>query len=76
LEIIMKLFPAALLGIAVLSTALWLTSAPALALGGCGPNQHRDGWGRCVFGGQNQDWCIRKTGHPATRMPNGTMRCL
>ena len=51
-------------------------SSPASALGGCGPNGHRDQWGRCVFGGQNQDWCIRKTGHPATRMPDGTMRCL
>ncbi|WP_084788587.1 GCG_CRPN prefix-to-repeats domain-containing protein [Bradyrhizobium sp. Cp5.3] len=72
----MKILAAALFGIAVLSTALWLTSAPALALGGCGRNAHRDGWGRCVPGGQNQDWCIRKTGHPATLMPDGTWRCI
>jgi hypothetical protein len=72
----MKSVSAALFGIAVLSAAVWLTATPALALGGCGPNAHRNGAGRCVFGGQNEDWCIRKTGHPATRMPNGTMRCL
>jgi hypothetical protein len=65
---------ATLFGLVALS--LMSISSPASALGGCGPNGHRDGWGRCVFGGQNQDWCIRKTGHPATRMPNGTMRCL
>lgn len=70
-----KLF-AALLGIAVLSTAIWSLTTPASALGGCGPNGHRNGYGRCVPGGQNEDWCIRKTGHPATRMPNGTLRCL
>ncbi|QPF93533.1 GCG_CRPN prefix-to-repeats domain-containing protein [Bradyrhizobium commune] len=72
----MKMLSAALFGIVVLSAGLWLTSTPALALGGCGPNAHRDGAGRCVPGGQNEDWCIRKTGHPATRMPNGTMKCL
>jgi hypothetical protein len=72
----MKDFSAALLGIVILCTALSSVATPALALGGCGPNGHRDAWGHCVFGGQNQDWCIRKTGHPATRMPNGTMRCL
>jgi hypothetical protein len=31
--------------------------------------------GECVWGGQNQDWCLRRTGHRATRMPNGTLRC-
>ena len=72
----MKKLSAALFGIVVLSAAaLWL-STPASALGGCGPNGHRDRYGHCVFGGQNEDWCIRKTGHPATRMPNGTLRCL
>jgi hypothetical protein len=70
-----KLF-AALLGIAVLSTATLSLTTPASALGGCGPNGHRNAAGFCVFGGQNEDWCIRKTGHPATRMPNGTLRCL
>ena len=72
----MKTLSAALFGIAVFSAAAWLTATPASALGGCGPNQHRDGAGRCVAGGQNQDWCIRKTGHPATRMPNGTLKCI
>jgi len=72
----MKSLSAALFGIVVLATALSSVATPALALGGCGPNGHRNAWGRCVFGGQNQDWCIRKTGHPATRMPDGTLRCL
>ena len=72
----MKSLSAALFGIVILSTALSSVVTPALALGGCGPNGHRNAWGRCVFGGQNQDWCIRKTGHPATRMPDGTLRCL
>ena len=69
-----RLFPA-WIGIAVLTTTLSAVS-PALALGGCGPNAHRNGWGQCVFGGQNQAWCVRKTGHVATRMPDGTLRCL
>ncbi len=70
-----KLF-AALLGLAVLSTATWSLTTPASALGGCGPNGHRNGYGRCVFGGQAEDWCIRTHGHPAVRMPNGTLRCF
>jgi hypothetical protein len=72
----MKKVSAALLGILILSAAVSFLATPASALGGCGPNRHRDGFGNCVFGGQNQDWCIRKTGHPATRMPDGTLRCL
>jgi hypothetical protein len=72
----MKKFSAALFGAFILSTGLSSMATPAFALGGCGPNQHRNGAGRCVFGGQNQDYCLRRTGHPATRMPNGTMRCL
>jgi hypothetical protein len=72
----MKNLSAALLGAVILSTAISLVATPAFALGGCGPNRHRDGWGHCVFGGQNQSWCLRKTGHPATRMPDGTLRCL
>jgi hypothetical protein len=76
-EIFMKVLSAALFGIAVLSIAQWLTSTPAQALGGCGRNAHRAGYfGPCVPGGQNQDYCIRRTGHPATRMPDGTWRCL
>jgi hypothetical protein len=65
-----------LLGIAIISATLSSAITPAYALGGCGPNRHRNGWGQCVWGGQNQDWCLRTTGHPATRMPNGTLRCL
>ena len=71
----MKILKATLLGVIVSITALTSVS-PAFALGGCGPNGHRGRWGRCVWGGQNQAWCIRHTGHPATRMPNGTMVCL
>ncbi len=72
----MKKLSAALLGVVVLSAGLSSLTTPAYALGNCGANGHRDGWGHCVYGGQNQDWCLRKTGHRATRMPNGTMRCL
>ena len=71
----MKKLLAGLIGVGIFS-AMVLAAAPANALGGCGPNAHRDPYGRCVFGGQNQDWCLRKTGHPATRMPDGTLRCL
>jgi hypothetical protein len=72
----MKKLSAALLGVVILSTAISSVVTPAFALGGCGPNRHRDAWGHCVFGGQNQDFCLRKTGHTATRMPDGTLRCL
>lgn len=72
----MKKLSAALLGVAILSAAASMIASPASALGGCGPNGHRNRWGQCVFGGQNQDWCLRKTGHVATRMPDGTLRCL
>jgi hypothetical protein len=48
---------------------------PAFALGGCGPNMHRGWGGQCVWGGQNEDWCLRRTGHPAWRAPNGEMIC-
>jgi hypothetical protein len=64
------------IGIVIISAALSSAVAPAFALGGCGPNQHRNGLGRCVWGGQHEDWCLRKTGHRATRMPNGNLRCL
>ena len=72
----MKTVSAALFGVVILSTALSAIATPALALGGCGPNAHRNGWGQCVFGGQNQSYCMRVTGHPATRMPDGTLRCI
>jgi len=70
----MKKLSVALLGIVLGSTVL-IGITPALALGGCGPNRHRNEFGQCVFGGQNQSDCIRRTGHPATRLPNGTRVC-
>ena len=71
----MKKFRLALLGAVVVSTALSLAAPPAFALGGCGENYHRDANGKCVFGGQNEDYCMKTKGHPATRMPNGEMVC-
>jgi hypothetical protein len=32
--------------------------------------------GQCIWGGQNQAWCVRNTGHAAVRMPDGTLRCI
>jgi hypothetical protein len=75
MEAIMKKLSIKLLEVALISATLSSAITPALALGGCGPNRHRNGWGYCAWGGQNQDWCLRRTGHPATRMPNGTLRC-
>src|SRR6202050_5992125 len=72
----MKKLSIKLLGVVLISATLSSAMTPAFALGGCGPNRHRNGWGECVWGGQNQDWCLRTTGHTATRMPNGTLRCL
>src|ERR1700677_3572806 len=72
----MKKLSIKLLGIVLISATLSSAMTPAFALGGCGPNRHRNGWGECVWGGQNQDCCLRRTGHPATRMPNGTLRCF
>ena len=72
----MKTLSAVLLGSVLISIALAAAISPASALGGCGQNAHRNGAGQCVFGGQNQNYCLRKTGHVATRMPDGTMRCL
>lgn len=71
----MKKLSAVMLGLVLVST-VGAAVTPAAALGGCGPNGHRNAWGACVFGGQNQSWCIRATGHPATRLPDGTVRCL
>ena len=71
----MKSLRTVLLGVAI--TAATLSSvAPAFALGGCGHNRHRDAWGRCVWGGQNEDWCLRATGHPATYVGRGVWRCF
>ena len=72
----MKRISAALVGALTFSLVVSSIASPAFALGGCGPNRHRNPYGFCVFGGQNQAWCLRKTGHVATRMPDGTMRCL
>ena len=74
-EVFMKKLSAALLGAVILSAALSSAVTPAFALGGCGPNAHRDWAGRCVWGGQNQAWCLRHTGHPAVRAPNGELIC-
>ncbi len=71
----MKSLFAALLGVAILSVGFLSMPTPASALGGCGPNGHRD-HGRCVFGGQNEDFCIKTKGHPAVRMSDGTLRCI
>lgn len=71
-----KLF-APLLGLALLSIDLSSAASPALALGGCGPNRHRSSvTGRCIWGGQNQAWCVRHTGHRAVRAPNGELVCI
>ncbi len=72
----MKTLGTVLLGIVIAFAALSSAVAPAFALGGCGPNRHRNAWGYCVWGGQNQAWCLRHTGHTAVRMPNGTLRCF
>ena len=69
----MKKLLAALLGVVIVASS---AATPAFALGGCGPNYHRNAWGQCVWGGQNEGWCMATTGHPAVRMPNGTMRCF
>ena len=71
----MRSLQAALIGVVAISAALSAAS-PAFALSGCGPNAHRNAYGVCVFGGQNQNYCLRRTGHPATRMPDGSVRCL
>lgn len=65
------------LGLLVLAAAAPSTTEPAFALGGCGPNHHRSSVsGKCVWGGQNQRWCERHTGHTAVRGPNGTWICI
>jgi hypothetical protein len=72
----MKSLGSMLLGIVIASTIV-SAAAPAFALGGCGPNRHRSSvTGQCIWGGQNQGWCIRHTGHAAVRGPNGRMICI
>ena len=46
----MSKYAAVLLEVVVLSAALFSVATPASALGGCGPNGHRNAWGRCVLG--------------------------
>jgi hypothetical protein len=63
-------------GIVIGSAALSSAVTPAFALGGCGPNSHRSSvTGQCIWGGQNQAWCVRHTGHAAVRGPGGTLVC-
>jgi hypothetical protein len=71
----MKSLRTVLLGVAIAAATL-SSVAPAFALGGCGPNRHRNAWGRCVWGGQNQSWCLRVTGHRATYVGHGVWRCF
>ncbi|TNC10407.1 hypothetical protein FF100_22295 [Methylobacterium terricola] len=72
----MKKLSVLVLGGFALSTVASMMPTPASALGGCGPNGHRNYRGQCVFGGQRQNWCLRTKGHPAVRMPDGTLRCI
>ena len=73
----MKKASATVLGIVMLSAALSSAVTPAFALGGCGPNRHRSSvTGQCIWGGQNQAWCLRHTGHRAVRAPNGNLVCV
>ena len=71
----MKRISVPLLGVVILLTGVSSAAAPAFALGGCGPNYHRNAWGRCVWGGQHQGWCLRHRGHVAAYGPNGTRWC-
>ncbi len=72
----MKKLQVVILGLVILvTTSSAITSA--FALGGCGPNRHRSSvTGRCIWGGQNQAWCLRHTGHRAVPGPNGTLICI
>ncbi|HMK79662.1 MAG TPA: hypothetical protein VK438_08430 [Xanthobacteraceae bacterium] len=73
----MKKLSATLLGAAILFAVLASAVTPASALGGCGPNRHRSSiTGRCIWGGQNQAWCLRHTGHAAVPGPGGTWICI
>jgi hypothetical protein len=66
----MKSLRTVLLGVAIAAVTL-SSLAPAFALGGCGRNYHRNAYGRCVWGGQNQNWCLRATGHRSTYVGGG-----
>lgn len=72
----MKALGTVLPGLVICSAILWSPVAPAFALGGCGVDGHRNAWGRCVWGGQRENWCLRHTGHLSVYMPNGTWVCF
>jgi hypothetical protein len=72
----MKSLRTGLLGVAIAAATLSSVAPEAFALGGCGPNRHRNAYGRCVYGGQNQSWCLRTTGHRATYVGGGVWRCF
>ena len=71
----MKSLKTLLLGVAIAAATLSLVE-PADAPGGCGVNRHRNAYGRCVWGGQNQNWCLRTTGHRRTYVGHGVYRCF
>lgn len=71
----MRSFTTTLAAVVTMAAGLVAASAPASALGGCGPNRHRNPYGYCVWGGQNQAWCLRHTGHVAGFGPYGTRWC-
>lgn len=75
-EVDLNRLSASLLGALVFSAAVVSAATPVFALGGCGPNRHRNYYGFCVYGGQRENYCLRRTGHYATRMPDGTLRCF
>ena len=51
-----------------------VTLTPASALGSCA-QKNRNIYGYCVWGGQNQNWCLQRTGRVAAYGPNGTRWC-
>ena len=71
----MKKLSAALLGVVIVAASLAAAVAPASALGDCGPNRHRGPFNHCRWGGQNEGWCLRHTGHVASPGPGGTHWC-
>src|SRR5271165_6938185 len=70
----MRSLETVLLGVAIAAATL-SSVPPAFALDGCGRDGHRDAYGQCVWGGQNENWCLRVTGHPPTYVGGGEWRC-
>jgi hypothetical protein len=69
----MKRIVVVLLGLATIAISALSVIEPAFALGGCGLNRHRSSvTGLCIWGGQDQSWCLKHTGHTAVRGPHGT----